>query len=341
MTISLLNGTGELYWELTTSCQLACRYCFYETGLSPRQHKRVRPEDARSLMTGDLKQFFESVTFTGGEVLLVPSFWDFVAMAREANLRVSFLTDGLRVDADALKRLHDSGVSRLAISLDSLSQEINDSVRLPVVGATVKGADTIIANIRALARHRPPGLEICVLQTVYSSNIHSIRPMVQFCREINVDLLVHPAGMPIMKSLDDIRLETIREAQVEELQEAMLEWAEGKPGLVGYTHAAIVFIRGEQPSGLICPMGTTTFFIDVAGDVYPCFHRKDLKLGNVWTERLAEILNRARSLDLASAPCAHLACACLLDCRGHVLQPADAGALAAMANNRDQDRRNL
>lgn len=334
MTISLLDNTRELYWELTTSCQLACRYCFYETGLSVREHKRVHPADARSIIR-DISRFFRAVTFTGGEVFLAPSFWEFVAIATEANLRVSFITDGLRLDTQARQRLRDSGVSRVAISLDSLSPEINDSVRLPVAGAAVNGADTIIANLRALADNRPSGLEISVLQTIYRDNIQSIRPMVQFCRELDVDLLVHPAGMPTMKTLDDIRLEAMPDAEVEELQEAMLGWADARPARIGYAHAAIAFIRGKRPRGLTCPMGTTTFFLDVFGDLFPCFHRKDLRLGNVLTERVADIMAKSSDLGLASAPCASLACSCLLDCRAHV--PATTSQGMATAESRGPD----
>ena len=94
----------------------------------------------------------------------------------------------------------------------------------------------------------------------------------------------------------------------------MLEWAEGNPNRIGYTHAAIAFIRGERPSGLACPMGATAFFLDVTGNLFPCFHRKDLGLGNVWHESLAQIMARSSNLDLNAAPCADLACSCLLDC---------------------------
>jgi len=246
-------------------------------------------------------------------------------MSREANLRVTFLTDGLRLDADALCRLRESGVSRVAVSLDSIDSGVNDGIRLPVAGGTVRGAATIISNIRELARRRPDGLKITVLQTVHRDNVIAIRPMIQFCRELGIDLLVHPAGMPPGPCLDDIRLEGIPASQVQVLEDAMLEWAGNSPGLIGYTHAAIAFIRGDRPTGLVCPMGTTTFFIDVAGDLFPCFHRKDLKLGNVWTERLDDIMGRASGLGLASAPCAHLACACLLECGGSVPRRASLG----------------
>ena len=41
-------------------------------------------------------------------------------------------------------------------------------------------------------------------------------------------------------------------------------------------------IKGIKPTNMMtCFMGTSAVIIDYYGDVYPCFHRKDLYAGNI------------------------------------------------------------
>ncbi|MFH2053342.1 MAG: radical SAM protein [bacterium] len=308
-----IAATRRLYWEITTVCQLACRYCFYETGLTERRRLRTLPGDVRTLLDAGLADSFRSVTFTGGEPLLEPTLWESIALLVGAGVDVSVITDGIRLDACNRAKVRDSGISRLAVSLDSLSARSQDAVRVPLAGRGHGTAD-IIENLSRLLADRPPGLAVSVLQTVHRANIDAISPMATWCREVGADLLVHLAGLPDGAGCGDLRLETCTTADLAGLRAEMLAWAGGHTGRVSYTLAAMEFVGGRNPVGLKCPMGSSEYFLDTSGGLYPCFHRKDLCYGNVRTDPFDTIVGRLLDHDLSAAPCATLACACLLDC---------------------------
>jgi len=302
----------HLYWAITGSCQLRCRYCFYETGMIKRPVSSVDASHARRVIP-QLTSHFAEVTLTGGETLLNVSFWDIVRMARSAGMAVCFLTDGIRLDAACVDQALRHGVTRVAISLDSLDIEVNESLRSPraLLNSTT---ETIIENVMAMAKRPELRLPVTVIQTVCRSNIDSVRPMIQFCRRLELDLLIHPAGMPSScPHVSDIRLESCSPKEKLELERAMLEWADGHEARTKYTRLAMSFVRGQTSVEVACPMGSRHFFLDADGTLSPCFHRRDLQLGNIYDTDLQVLLGRRIPEELRAAPCANLACACMLE----------------------------
>jgi len=301
-----------LYWSITGACQLSCRYCFYETGMNQPPFGQVNTCGAEALIV-KLGRSFPRVVLTGGEPLLNSSFWDLVALARRSGMTVSFLTDGINLDAACVENVRRHTVSSVYISLDSLSPGINEALRRPR-STNVRLTDRIVRNVETLACDRPDTLNIIILQTVCRTNIDSVEPMIEFCRLLGLDLLVHPAGMPLAcPDVSDIRLESSSSDELLRLERAMLKWADGHEGRTRYTRLAMDLIHGRPTEGMNCPMGTESFFLDVDGTLSPCFHRLDIRLGNVYETDPRDIIARDMPQDLRTAPCASLGCACMLD----------------------------
>jgi len=307
-----MKKNRTLYWAITGHCQLHCRYCFYETGMNKRPFEFIDACRAECIID-DIADNFDAVTLTGGEPMLTPSFWKIVGMGRAAGLDVSFLTDGIGINDKSVALAVEHGVTRIAVSLDSLEPGVNESLRRP--GRTHKGiTERVVENVKLLGSQRGERLQATILQTVCRTNIDSIKPMVGFCNTLDVDLLVHPAGIPMASTdFQDIGLASCSPDEVCKLEHAMLEWADGHEGRERYTRLAIDFIRGTRPTGIICPMGRQFFFLDVDGTIAPCFHRMDLELGNIFETDLGELLSKDLPQDLSRGPCASLACACMLE----------------------------
>lgn len=307
-----ISTRSSLYWGITGRCQLACRYCFYETGVNPRSNLAVDASHAERIIPS-ITHCFDQVVLTGGECLLNPSFWEIVRLARTAGLDVSFLTDGILLDTTNVDNVLHHQVSRVAVSLDSLDPKVNESLR-PLRNAKRGITNKIVANVTALADRRPSQLQVTVLQTVCLSNIDSILPMIQFCQGLGLDLLVHPTEIPASSTdLDHIRLSSNCGVDIAKLESAMLTWANTHKGRRKYTHVALELIHGRRPNNIMCPMGSKHLFLDVDGSLYPCFHRLDLRIGNVYETELRELLDNAIPKDLRTAPCASLGCACMLE----------------------------
>ncbi len=69
------------------------------------------------------------INFIGGEPLLRKDIFDLIAVAAKHGLRASLCTNGYLVDYVMAKRLSESGLKALAISLDSLDEQTHDSLR--------------------------------------------------------------------------------------------------------------------------------------------------------------------------------------------------------------------
>jgi len=158
------------------------------------------------------------------------------------------------------------------------------------------------------------GVDIVVLQTVCRANIDDVAGMLRFCQDLGVDLLVHPAGIPKpAAAYSELSLELCSQAEVDRLEEVMLLWAGEHEARVKYTHLAMEFIRGRQKTEVRCPMGNQCMFLDVDGSIAPCFHRMDLVCGSVYDDRVPDPFKNASFAGLGEAPCATLACACMLE----------------------------
>src|SRR5438094_686668 len=121
----------RVYWELTRSCDLACRHCRAEA-------VQVRHPDELSTAEGlrvleQLAAFPDPkphLVFTGGDPLKRPDLWGLIAAARAFGLRVSVAPSATSLlDATALARLQEAGVEAISLSLDGSTAARHDGAR--------------------------------------------------------------------------------------------------------------------------------------------------------------------------------------------------------------------
>jgi cyclic pyranopterin phosphate synthase len=145
----------DLRISLTDLCSLRCTYCMPAEGL-PWLAKAARLDDDEFLRLASL--FVElgvtSVRLTGGEPLVHPTLPDVVA--RLAALRprpeISLTTNGVTLDRYA-RKLADSGLDRINVSVDTLNRErfaaLTRRDRLPsVLAGVAAAADAGLAPVK-------------------------------------------------------------------------------------------------------------------------------------------------------------------------------------------------
>jgi MoaA/NifB/PqqE/SkfB family radical SAM enzyme len=255
----------------------------------------------------------ESITFTGGEVLLLPYFWEIVEIARNHNVQVNFLTDGIRFDKQNLEQALALGVSGVSVSLDSLDSVVNEFQRVPKSKNISNTTENIIQNIIYASEYINSGLSITINQTITKYNINSIRPMVKFAKKHRIRHLVHLAGLPAVSKLNSFRIEKCTYKELYFLAKEMKLWAIGHKGLEDYTEIAFSFLGKSIAFTITCPMMKTAINVRANGDISPCFYRTDLCLGNIFTSDMSMVLNRKRPDEIKNGICATLGCACMLE----------------------------
>ncbi len=115
-------------WELTRSCNLACVHCRaaaqdrpYEGELTEAECRRVMDEIAEVAKP--------IVILTGGEPLLRPDVFDLAQYGNSLGFRMTMATNGTLLTPKIVRKMIDSGIQRISVSLDGATAESHDAFR--------------------------------------------------------------------------------------------------------------------------------------------------------------------------------------------------------------------
>ena len=116
-------------WETTRACDLACVHC-RAAAQSRRSQFELTTEQGFTLINqiADLKP--KVFVITGGDPLKREDLYDMIHYAKSVGLEPSVTPSATPLlTPDAIKRMKDNGVTRLAISLDHYIREDHDNFR--------------------------------------------------------------------------------------------------------------------------------------------------------------------------------------------------------------------
>jgi radical SAM protein len=121
----------RIYWEVTRSCDLACRHC-RATAVPVADPDELTDTEALELIAR-LAEFGDPLphlVFTGGDPLKRSGLFALIAAARRAGFRVSVAPSATPLlTRRALIRLHDAGIDAISLSLDGSTDLRHDGIR--------------------------------------------------------------------------------------------------------------------------------------------------------------------------------------------------------------------
>src|SRR5579863_4458673 len=186
------NGHGEhsvqgnqnkprlIFWELTKGCNLRCIHCRASaTELSS-------PDD---LSTDTAKEIIDQIAevsnpilvLSGGEPLYRKDIFELARYGTAKGLRVALATNGTLVTKAVAQKIVDSGVKRVAISLDGADAATHDTFR------GIPGAfDAAITGFRNL---KDFGMSVQINTTIARHNAHQLPQVLQLAKSIGADAL--------------------------------------------------------------------------------------------------------------------------------------------------------
>ncbi|WP_165067209.1 TIGR04053 family radical SAM/SPASM domain-containing protein [Paludisphaera rhizosphaerae] len=119
-----------VFYEVTRACDLVCLHC--------RACAQARPDPAE-LSTAESLRLIDQIAsfpeppllvFTGGDPLKRPDLFDLIRHAAGVGLQTAITPSPTPlVTADAIRRLKEAGIGRMAVSLDGVDAETHDRVR--------------------------------------------------------------------------------------------------------------------------------------------------------------------------------------------------------------------
>jgi MoaA/NifB/PqqE/SkfB family radical SAM enzyme len=125
----------------------------------------------------------QSVDFTGGgEPLLQPNLGQWIADATEAGCETGFLTNGLLLGAEKLKKILDAGINWICISIDGATPEMYNKIR---IGSDF---DRVCKNVANIARLRTGNVPKTMINFVLMNiNFHQVEDIVHLAARLGID----------------------------------------------------------------------------------------------------------------------------------------------------------
>jgi len=121
----------RVYWEVTRSCDLACRHCRAEA-VAAAHPDELTAAEATSLIAA-LSGFHDPLphlVLTGGDPLKRQDLFALIDTARAHGFPVSVAPSATPLlTADALRRMHAAGVEAISLSLDGATEARHDRIR--------------------------------------------------------------------------------------------------------------------------------------------------------------------------------------------------------------------
>ena len=129
-------------WEVTQACDLACVHC--RASAQPDRHPMELSTDEGKMLIDQIAEMQVPVfVLTGGDPLKRPDLFELIAHAHSRGVRVSLTPSATPLlTQDRIQRLKESGLARLAISIDGACAQTHDAFR-GLTGSFARTMDAI------------------------------------------------------------------------------------------------------------------------------------------------------------------------------------------------------
>jgi radical SAM protein with 4Fe4S-binding SPASM domain len=164
-------------WNITRACNLKCVHCYNDSG-TEKADDELSTGEAKAVLD-DLSGFgVPSVLFSGGEPLMRPDLFELIEYAVEQRLRAVISTNGTLITTALAKKIKQTGVSYVGISLDGIG-EINDKFR-GVPGAYNRA-------VQGIRNCQDAGVRVGLRLTLTKKNIRDLESLFEFFETENIE----------------------------------------------------------------------------------------------------------------------------------------------------------
>lgn len=171
--------------EPTTACNLRCPECPSGLRAFSRPTGNLKADFFRETIDSLYRELTCLIFYFQGEPYIHPGFLDMVRYASKKGLYTITSTNGHFLDDSNARKTVESGLDRLVISLDGVTQEVYEQYRVGgKLDSVLEGARNVVRWKRALRSSTP---HIIFQFLVVRPNEHQIVQARQLAREIGVD----------------------------------------------------------------------------------------------------------------------------------------------------------
>jgi len=172
--------------EISTHCNASCCYCPRTIYASSWQNRHMEPELYYSIKPVLKKT--DLVYLQGwGEPFTHPQFFDFVRLAQSCGCQVGTTSNGLLLDERLCRRIVESGVDILALSLAGIDAT-NDQIRRGTSLTKVLDVLALLKKIKEERRLERPAVHIAYL--LLRSRLKDLKLLPAFFADQGVEMVV-------------------------------------------------------------------------------------------------------------------------------------------------------
>jgi len=159
------NTLRLVAWETTRRCNLSCKHCRAVAEDHPYENELDTKTSFKLLE--QIREVGEPIIIlTGGEPLLRDDIFDIAAYGTKIGLRMVMAPNGTLITEDSARKMKESGIKRISVSLDGSTPETHDAFR---------GLENAFNNsIRGINIAKQAGIEFQINTTITKTNLDQI-----------------------------------------------------------------------------------------------------------------------------------------------------------------------
>lgn len=206
-----LSKPRLIFWEVTKGCNLRCIHC-RATATELSSPTDLPTTRALDIITQIAAYASPILVLSGGEPLYRRDIFQLARFATDKGLRVALATNGTMVTKELARRIVDSGVRRVSISLDGADSMTHDSFR------GIPGAfDAAVYGLRNL---KELGMSVQINMTIARHNARQLPQVLDLARGLGADALHTFLLVPVGCGVDIAAEQMVPPEEYE----AMLNW---------------------------------------------------------------------------------------------------------------------
>ena len=284
-------------WHITDECDQRCKHCYiFSEDSCKKLDAMTWPQMQETFYNcldfcevyGRLPYFY----ITGGDPILHPDFWRLLALLKEKDIPFTIMGNPFHLTDEVCKRLREHGCEKYQLSLDGM-RETHDWFRKP------GSFDCTLEKIGCIKR---AGIRSVIMTTVSGTNIGEVPDIIDAVVAAGADVFAFARYCPTSGEKDTGMTPQEYRSLLDACQKKFRQYeAEGCATyfskkdhlwtLYEYEEGLFHIPEGAE-EGVIyggCNCGNCHLTILPTGDVYACRRVQNSKVGNVLTDRLADI----------------------------------------------------
>ena len=284
-------------WHITDECDQRCKHCYIFSEDNCKKLDTMSWEQMQETFYNclDFCQMYNRLPYfyiTGGDPILHPDFWKLLALLKEHDIPFTILGNPFHLTDEVCQKMKKYGCQKYQLSLDGM-RETHDWFRKP------GSFDCTLEKISCI---KNAGIGSVIMTTVSGTNIREIPDIIDTVVEAGVDVFAFARYCPTSEEKDtNMTPQEYRELldtcyqKFQQYETAGCTTYFNKKDHLWtlYEYEKGIFkIPEDAQDGMIyggCNCGNCHMTILPTGDIYACRRVQNSKVGNVFTDRIADV----------------------------------------------------